>query len=271
MIQNINQFGAVMLFLGTETANWSTDQFKQASANAKALGVSALLVKIADGGNVWYGGNWKAVLDAVNGAGLVAVPYTYSYGNKFGAIQAEINILIAAMQYAGVAVADCETEWNGHADWAQTMCAALKPIPGLFGVTTLADPNQQNWQGVLSALKPCVNFWLPQVYSDFLASVYHAQYDPYGLPYFPVLNLGTDFGPNNILATAQNSHSPVVALWWYEAAIGGYSGIVKSIVSLFHQPSIADLEAQIAAQTAQIAKLTAALQIVYSAAKPFQP
>jgi hypothetical protein len=267
-IQNIQQLGTVVLFCGTETANWSLDQFKQAANNARSMGISALLVKVADGGNLWYSaiGGWKTVLDTINQSGIVAIPYTYSYGNRFGAITSEIAILSDAMRYTGIVVADLEVEWNGQVGWAQQMSAALSPIPGLFGVTTWADPQLQNWNGVLAALKPCVNFWLPQVYSDYLAAGYHAQFDPLQLPYFPVLNLGSDVGPNNIMGIAQNAHSPLIALWEYQS-VAAYASTVKAIVALFQQSSVATLEAQIATLTAQNTKLSNALQQIGTIAK----
>ncbi len=238
MTSPIEYLGTSPLFLGVETAIWSLAQFQTAARTAKTLGITALLVKIADGGNVWYAnsGGWQKVLDTVKAEGIHALPYTYCYGNKFGAIQSEINILIAAMHYSGVVVADMEAEYNGQVSWAQTVCTALKPVSGVFGVTTWADPQLQNWHGVLSALAPCVNFWLPQVYSNYLASVYHAQFDPYGLPYYPVLNLGTDAGPNDILAIARQANSPIIGYWEY-TAIGAYASIVKGAMAHITTPA----------------------------------
>lgn len=229
----IDRLGAMPLFLGVETEGWALSAFQNAVGQAKTLGATSLLLKVADGGNAWYGalGGWQKVVDVIKAAGLPAIPYTYSYGNKFGAIQAEIGILKDAMQYTGIVIADMEAEYNGQTAWAQTVCNALKPIPGVFGVTTFADPVQQNWTGILASLAPCVNFWMPQVYSDFLASVYQTQFASYNAVY-PVLNLGTDFGANNITQIAQTSHSPVIGLWWYEPAIGAYTSTVKQIAAI---------------------------------------
>lgn len=228
----IEQLGAYPLFLGVETSAWSLADFIQAAHNAKALGCTSLLVKIADGGNIWYanGVGWQKVLDTINAQGIRAIPYTYCYGDKFGAIQTEIAILQAAMRYAGIVIADMEEEFNGQDGWAATVTNALQPVPGIFGVTTWADPNLQDWNGVLTALKPCVNFWLPQVYSDYLASVYHTQYDPSGIPYYPILNLGTDAGPNDPVAIARTANSPIVGFWEYTPAMGAYNAIVKQII-----------------------------------------
>lgn len=230
----IDQLGPVPLFLGVETLGWQLSTFTDATNKAKALGVTSLLVKIADGGNQWYGalGGWQKVLDTISKAGLKAVPYTYSYGNTYGAMQAEISILASAMQYAGIVIADMEKEWNGQAIWAHQFSDALRSVQGLFGVTTWGDPLQQNWASVITALKPCVDFWMPQVYSDFLASVYQAQYAPYGIPVIPALNLGTDFGANDIVTIAQAATSEQIALWWYGPAISTYAQTVQAIVKM---------------------------------------
>jgi len=228
----IAQLGAYPLFLGVETGGWSLATFQQAARTAKAIGFTALFVKIADGGNVWYSGNWQQVLESINAEGIHAIPYTYCYGNKFGAIESEINILKAAMEHSGIVVADMEVEMNSQEGWAALYTNALKPVSGLFGVTTWADPNLQAWNGVLEALRPCVNFWLPQVYSNYLASVYHAQYDPYGLPYYPILNLGTDAGANDPLSIAKSANSPVIGFWEYQAAISTWEPIAKEIIAL---------------------------------------
>jgi hypothetical protein len=227
-----DRLGSVPLFLGVETEFWSLAQFQQATIATKALGITSLLVKVADGTDIWYGsiGGWQKVLTTIQQAGLVAIPYTYCYGNVFEAIQSEINILIAIMGATGIVIADMETEYNNQVTWAQTVCAALKPVSGVFGVTTWADPNQQNWQGVLSALAPCTDFFLPQVYSNFLGDVYHAQYAPYNRPYYPMLNLGVDFGANDVLQIARTANKSIIGFWEYQAAVGTYASVVKQVV-----------------------------------------
>ena len=232
MTDPITFLGSSPLFLGVQTQVWTLADFQQAAKSARALGVTSLLIKIADGGNLWYGslGGWQKVLSSVQQAGMKAVPYTYCYGDFYGAIQSEIAILTSAMQQCGIVVGDLEVEYNGHADWAQRLCTALKPVPGLFAVTSWADPVQQNWTGVLTALAPCVNCWLPQVYTDWLATVYKAQYAPYGLPCYPVVDLGTDMGPNDPVAIAKASDSPIIGFWEYQAAISSYAPVVRQII-----------------------------------------
>lgn len=225
--------GPVPLFLGVYTQNWSLAQFQQAAQDAKLLGCTSLLIKVADGLNYWYSGigGWQAVLSSLNVI-LPAVPYAYCYGNAAGSsVSGESAMLAKIMQTAGIVIADMETEFNGQVSWAQQICSALKPVNGLFGVTSWADPVQQNWPGVLQALAPCVNFWMPQAYDDFLASLYQGQYSAYGVPVYPVLKLGSDVGPNNLLQNAQDAKSPIIALWEYQA-IAAYAAMIKSIVAM---------------------------------------
>lgn len=222
----------IALFIGVESQNWTLNDFQIAAQEAKALGISVLIIKIADGTNVWYSqlGGWQKVLDTIKAQGLLAVPYAYCYGDTFGALQGEIVMLKAAMGTVGMVIADIEVEWNGKTDWATSVSNALKDKSGIFAVTTWADPSLQNWQGVLEALKPVVDLWLPQVYSDFLASVYQQQFA--GLTVLPVLSLGTDFGPNDVLQHAKDAQSQAIALWEYQIAIGNSAQMVRQIVAM---------------------------------------
>lgn len=225
------------LFIGVESQGWTLRQFQDAARKAKALGISTLLVKIADGVNVWYDhiGGWEHVLETIEAQGILPVPYTYNYGDKFRGLQSEIAILKDVMSTEGIVVADMEAEWNDQVSWANTVANALKGHSGIFGVTTWADPNLQNWQGVLQALNPCVDVWMPQVYTDFLASVYKQQFA--GLSVVPVFGLGTDFGSNDVVRHAKDAQSQAIALWEYQAAIGAYADIVKEIVGMSKVPA----------------------------------
>lgn len=230
--------GAMPLFLGIETqdpAKWPLARFTQAANEAKALGVTSLLIKIADGGlPLWYSsiGGWQKVLDTVKATGIGAIPYTYCYGDKFDAISTEIAYLINAMKYSGIVIANMEKEFNDQVAWAQRIAGAMQPVPGLFGVCSWANPLGQNWGGVLQALAPAANFLMPQVYSDYLAGIYQAQHAPYKLPVYPVLLLGTLTGTtNNPVAIAQASKSPVVGFWEYQD-IGKYPNVIGKIATM---------------------------------------
>jgi hypothetical protein len=232
-MSELDHLGYAPMFLGVETQGWNIDQFVSVAKYCKSVGLTSLLIKIADGSALWYGnlGGWTHVLDTIESVGgMKTVPYTYSYGKKYNALQAEINILIDAMHRRGIVIADMESEWNGQTAWASIMAQELAPIPGLFGVSTWADPSIQNWHGVLTTLRPCVNFWMPQVYSDFLAKMYQEEFSHYKLPTYPTLNLGQDAGPNNVLATANAAKSGCISFWEYQG-LAGYLNTVKTIIA----------------------------------------
>lgn len=225
----------IALFVGVESQSWTLPQFREAARNAKALGISSLIFKVADGVYEWYGQVLlQTIIETLKDEGLFPIPYTYCYGNKFGALQSEIALLKEIISSVGRVIADMEVEWNSQVSWGNAVSNALKDAPGIFGVTTWADPQLQSWQGVIQALKPCVDVWLPQVYSDYLASVYKEQFA--GLTVVPVLNLDESFGPNDPLQHAKNAQTPAIALWEYQAATGGYAQVVKEIMAMSSVP-----------------------------------
>ena len=225
------------LFIGVESQAWPLSQFHEAANKAKALGISTLIIKIADGTNVWYGelGGWQKVFDTIKSESILPIPYIYSYGDTFGGLQLEIAIIKQAMATSGIVITDMEAQWNGQDSWASTVCEDLKDAPGIFTVTTWADPEWQKWQSVMGNLKECVDIWMPQAYSDTLAGMYKKQFA--GLNTIPVLNLGTDFGPNDVLQNAKDAQSQTIALWEYQSAIGDYASTVKEIVAMSKVPA----------------------------------
>lgn len=109
---------------------------------------------------------------------------------------------------------------------------------------------------MLAKLTPSVNFWLPQVYTDFLAEQYQTQFDPYGLPYYPVLNLES----NNLMRLASDANSPIIALWEYQF-ITTYATAIKAIVALPHLriPTTAVSTSLLQSIKAKVAELEALL------------
>ncbi len=143
--------GQHLLFLGTSSATWTITQFQQAAQFANAHGADCLLVKTSDGANWWYGGinGYRAIRDAIKAEGVGVIPYTYSYGDTYGALDAEINILLELLgEPDNIVIADMEQEWNGQVAWASYLCNNLLH-KGTFLVSTWADPNLQNWQGAI--------------------------------------------------------------------------------------------------------------------------
>ena len=262
--------GNVVLWLGVETVNWSLAQFSQASAFAHGLGVDTLCVKCQDGGTVWYAsqGGLAAVKQAVESHGCGFLPYAYLYGDKFGDLSGELAGLKTLMSLNGVVQADMEAEWNGQTGWAATMNSAMLPVPGLLSISTWADPANQNWLGVIAALRPCVNSWTPQEYDTSLVNS-ESQF-PSGLCMAPGLNLPEAWpGPNDPVAAAKTAKSrghETVFLWEYQLAQQNPT-TVKDIVAVMKPavatppppppPPVDPLQAELDAANAEITTLKA--------------
>lgn len=219
------------LQIGTESASWPLPQFTAAAQRARALGVDTLIVKIADGSQVWYaalggGDAWAGVwnvLQAIQAEGIQVLPYLYSYGNRFGAFQQEVNA-IAFVQARGFEVClDMESEWNGQAALAGQLAAALgAPI----WVSTWADPAFQDWNTVLAALAPKTRAFLPQVYTPFLAARWQQQYAAAGIPasqIIPTLN-------NQTLGLAAGRET--LTLWEYNQLSDADITQVRGVMSM---------------------------------------
>jgi hypothetical protein len=94
-MQPIDFLGTTPLFLGVETADWSLEQFEAAANAASALGITSLLIKIADGGNIWYEklGGWQKVLATVKPTTAVPTALLQAIKTKV----AELEALIAQL------------------------------------------------------------------------------------------------------------------------------------------------------------------------------
>lgn len=233
-----NQTGRHLLFLGTGTAEWSPDQFKHAAQFAKAHGIDSLLLKCADGGSWWYGGlaGYLAIRNIILAEGVGVIPYTYSYGNKFNALDAEISILQDLLNQSGhIACVDMEAEWNSQVAWAQHFCSKMQGHPGTLLVSTWADPSQQAWTGVLQALNPCVSSYLPQQYNNSLAT-YWQEFAASGAACLqPTVTMTQDFGPNdpvNIAKIAHDQGHTAISVWHFDTAAANPS-LLDAIYAAF--------------------------------------
>jgi hypothetical protein len=240
--------GQHLLFLGTSSETWTITQFQQAAQFARAHGIDCLLVKTADGSNWWYGGinGYRGIRDAIKAEGVGVIPYTYSYGNKYGALDAEINILLELLgEPDNIVIADMEQEWNGQVAWASHLCSNLFH-KGTFLVSTWADPNLQNWQGIIQALNPCVSAYMPQQYNNYLASCW-TQFAAAGAACLqPTVDMIQDFGPNDPVSIARAAYiqgHTAISVWYYETAAANPS-LLDAIYAAFPkgaQPMTIDL------------------------------
>lgn len=220
----INVTGQHLLFIGVDSASWTLAQFASCAQFAKNSGVDSVLLKVADGTNVWYGGmdGYHTRKSIFTSYGVGTIPYTYSYCTQFSALDSEIDILINFMQDGGVVCMDAETEWNGQVAAAQHFTLRMRPVPGKLLVTTWADPQWQNWLGVLGALLPCVDGWMPQVYSSQLEGLLLSVIPSFGclIPTVSVLPISATVpnDPVGIAGRAYASGDAALAVWHYDTA-----------------------------------------------------
>lgn len=245
--------GLRILFLGTETGNWSLAQFQDAARFARAHGVDVLLVKTGEGTWTWYGGlnGWEGVKKAIQAEGVGAIPYFYSKGNTLGGLAGEIELYKAYMQADGVLVIDMEIEWNGDVSSAQTLAAALKPVPGMLLISTWADPSEQAWNDVIRALAPAVDAFMPQQYNDYLATFW-GEFAQDGASYLiPTVNLDQSFGVNHPVTIAQQAHAEghlAISVWAYETAVAN-PALLDQVVAAFPETAAATPPTQEEEQT----------------------
>ena len=237
----IKATGQHLLFLGANTFKWSLDQFKQAAIFAKAHGIDSLLVKVCDGTTLWYGnmGGFGLIRATILEQGVGVIPYAYSYGNKFGALDSEITLWLPYLQECGVFCMDAEAEWNGQTAWATQLCSRMQGQPGLFLVSTWADPSLQNWQGVIKALAPCTSIFMPQQYTNSLAT-YWQQFGANGATWLqPTVDLTNEFGTNNPVAIAKAAYAQghtALSVWYYDTAVAN-PGLLDAIYAAFPKQS----------------------------------
>jgi hypothetical protein len=229
--------GQHLLFLGISSFNWSIAQFQDAARFARSHGVDSLLVKVADGTNMWYGGmnGWHDRRNAILAEGVDAIPYMYSYGDKFGALDAEIDIMIAHLRDNSIMCADMEIEWDGQVGWAQHLTSRVLPVPGTFLVSTWADPSLHSWQGIIRALAPTTTVFMPQQYNNFLATFWQEFAANGAASVQPTVQLTQEFGANDPVAIARNAHNQghsAISVWYYETAKAN-PGLLDAVYATF--------------------------------------
>jgi len=236
--QLASTLGRVILFCGTETGAYSPGQWANVALFARQHNIDSVLVKVNDGGNLWYGGA-NAVINIKNiflAQGVGFIPYGYFYGNKFGAIDQELAIVHDYLNMFGYFCMDMEVEYNGEVGWSSEVHASLVNHPGILLCSTWADPNLQNWQGNLTQLHDVFDAFMPQEYTNYLDST-ESQLSQAGITnMIPTVYLGSDLPGNNVEQIARDIYArghASISLWYDGFAINNPS-TVDNIVQMFH-------------------------------------
>lgn len=235
-----SRIGTHLLFLSQDTISWSLDQFKIAAQWAKSHHIDSLILKCADGAEAWYGGlsGYIVIEQVLHDNGVGCIPYAYLYGNKYGAINAEIALIRTFMTHSNIFIADLEQEWNGSngISYAASYAEGLQGHTGLFMVSTWSDLALQQWNEVARTLAPIVDCWMPQQYNSWLG--YDGWKEDNGLGLHnvqPTLNLDQSFGINNQVELARLAHAngaTSLSMWSYDLAVSNPS-LVDAIITAF--------------------------------------
>lgn len=232
------QCGRTVLWVGVETHGWTQAEWRAAGQFARSVGIDSICAKVADGGIRWYGSAQQLlhdIRDVVLTTGAGFIPFSYCYGPKFGMSQVhdECAILAEMMSVCPIVQADMEAEYNGATAAASLFESLMRPVPGLLSVSTWADPVQQQWEGVAHTIAPCVNQWVIQQYTNWLAAQ-EGQYDPAVFTCIaPGVDLRPEFGADNALAIAEAARAhghQTLYIWEYESARAN-PGLVRQIVA----------------------------------------
>lgn len=233
--------GQHIMFLGTNTKSWTTGQFTDCAAWCQKMGVDTVLLKVADGYEKWYGGAtiYSQIRSIFLQHGVGCGPYTWMYGDKYGYLDKEIDILLEYMPIGGFIVADMEQEWNGQNAWCKRLAARMQNVQGTFAVSTWADPDIQNWVMNIKILAPIVDIWMPQVYSDNLDGMVD-QYANLVDCLQPTVMLESWAGANhpvNIAMRAYRNGHTAISVWYYEQAKANES-LTSAIFNAFPKTPI---------------------------------
>jgi hypothetical protein len=230
------------LFIGNECEHWTPQQFADAGRFARSIGCDTIAPKRANGNQKWYVSPAQLQMEraAVLAVGCGYLPFMYCYGPAFGSEQIHIEAATLREMMAvcdGMACADMESEWNGKVAEAELFASLMAGHGGILTVSTWADPREQNWMGVLDALRPVVDVWGPQQYTNWLEGRAGELAGESCIQ--PEFDLSPSFGPDNVLqlvADAKQRGELSIWLWEYQYAQSN-PVLVHQISSLFGSSS----------------------------------
>lgn len=242
-----NLIGRSILFIGQECDKWSPAQFAGAAARARQCGYDSICPRRQNGTIRLYGTPDRLLQEynAVHAQGVGYIPFGYHYGPKFGpdfivqeaAILQEMIDTIGKARRGdrqspgqGFAVADWEAEMDNPATAipaARKFAGYMLGKPGFLLMTTWANPVVHNWQGVINAVKPVVNGWIPQMYNTKLSHQALAGM----INVMPALDFTGEFGANNpaqIIAEQKSKGARNFFFWEYQF-LGSHASAARAL------------------------------------------
>lgn len=172
-------------FIGVESEFWSIETFQAAAASMKAHGYDTVAIKMADGPNLWYADIIaQEIYAAFKNEGLHPIPYMFCYGNTQGSsVSAEANVANHILGVFGEICLDMESGFDNRPADGQRFASLLNK--GIIHISTWANPVDHNWLGVLQPFLGLIKSVWPQVYTNYLLSVWEAQYSSISIEKYP--------------------------------------------------------------------------------------
>jgi hypothetical protein len=183
---------SVGLFTGIETYNWGWSDFDQMISFCKNNSVDYVVLKIYEiTQGEWYSGlsnsGASAVVNYIKAHNLDVLTYGFYYGAD---AVTECSTIKKYLNSFGKHCADIEGSFYGNPNnVAETFANLLSGHSGVLSLSTWANPVEHSWGGVLSALDPVVDIWMPQCYDDSLVRATYAEWPKTTKPIQPTYHL----------------------------------------------------------------------------------
>jgi hypothetical protein len=233
--------GQQLLFVGTESVDWTDAQFIKCGQFARSMGFDCVLLKVADGTEEWYGGasGFGHIRQLFLAQSVGCIPYVYSYGNHFGNfLDTEMNNALSYLKYGNIVCFDMEAEYDSHPEWANLIVPHFQKLSGAtILISTWANPQHHGWDQIVRTLAPYVAAWMPQIYSNFLDTLvdHYVQLGVKCVQPTVMIDPTNWAGPNNPIAIAvrarSNQHS-ALSIWHYETCVGNVP-LTRAILAAF--------------------------------------
>ncbi len=248
-IKTLRLTGQVSLWIGIESFNWTIKDFQSLLTFCKDRGIDSLFVKVYDGTNAYYQGNFQPIYNLITSTGLLVIPYTFMYGDTFGALDQEIDQIEQLMNTYGIACGNLEGAWDNHPDWGTRVNKRLSSNPNQFLVSILANPSEHGQIQLLKNMKPSINAFAPQVYDSYLNGKWRQDMKSIGAEVvFPSVHLTEEVGPNPVETIVKDMGDCLNIGLWYEGFARKDPEKLKRVISNYKGVRMAQLDFPVVAQ-----------------------